>query len=272
MIIVGDIGGTRMRFAWCDAVLGMVGEPIIEPTPAKYSDGIRRCSEILQALKTAHPNEPFEGVVLGLPGIVNSVEGLFVSSPHLSGWAGQVIGDDLSALLNVPVFLCNDASLAALGEAHFGAGRGHDIVTYFTVSTGIGGARVVRGRLDARKYSTEPGFQIMDAGTGATLESLASGTAVEARYGAHPRDVAKTASWAQVERTVAQGLYNSILHWSPDCVVVGGSMSNDLSAARLKALVSGLMHVHPEVPEFALAELGAIGGLYGGIVLWRQKG
>src|SRR5690606_77891 len=109
MIIVSDIGGARMRFAWCDTKIGSIGEPVIEETPKNYKEGIERVGQIIDQLKSANGNEKLEGIVVGLPGVVNSAEGVFVSSPNLSSWAGNPIGDELSEIANVPVFLCNDA-------------------------------------------------------------------------------------------------------------------------------------------------------------------
>jgi glucokinase len=50
-----------------------------------------------------------------------------------------------------------------LGEAVFGAGKGREIVVYMTISTGVGGARIVGGKIDASAMGFEPGHQIIDA-------------------------------------------------------------------------------------------------------------
>lgn len=57
------------------------------------------------------------------------------------------------------MFLANDADLVGLGEAVYGAGKGYKVVAYFTVSTGVGGARIVNKRIDKGVFSFEPGWQ-----------------------------------------------------------------------------------------------------------------
>ena len=58
--------------------------------------------------------------------------------------------------------IANDTAVVGLGEAHRGAGIGYNIVTYITVSTGVGGTRIVDGRIDRRIYGFEPGHQTID--------------------------------------------------------------------------------------------------------------
>ena len=60
-------------------------------------------------------------------------------------------------------YLANDSDLDGLGEATVGAGKGFNIVAYITVSTGIGGVRIVGGKIDVSTYGFEPGHQIIDA-------------------------------------------------------------------------------------------------------------
>ncbi len=51
-----------------------------------------------------------------------------------------------SAEFGVPVSVDNDANVAALGEHRFGAGTGCDSFLYITVSTGVGGGWILKGR------------------------------------------------------------------------------------------------------------------------------
>lgn len=266
-IVAIDVGGTRSRIAWCDPVAGTHETPTIEPTPKTYADGLAFLRGVISAVcKGRTP----EAIVVGVPGIVDTSHGVLERSPHLPGWVNAPIAADLHDVAP-RVLVRNDAALVGVGEAVYGAGKGFGIVAYVTISTGIGGARVVDGRLDPAFEGFEPGFQIVDVARGATLEDLASGSAVERRFGRHPREVAKTNAWKEVERVVAVGLHNTVLYWSPQVVVVGGSMANDLSAARLGSELTRLMKVHARLPEVRLATLGAVGGLYGAMALVRGE-
>jgi hypothetical protein len=65
------------------------------------------------------------------------------SSPWLEGDPRPALGD----LLGCPALMVNDANLAALGEARFGAGRGRRAVFHVCVVEGIGAGFVFGGRL-----------------------------------------------------------------------------------------------------------------------------
>jgi glucokinase len=68
---------------------------------------------------------------------------------HEQGWGEVSVVDTLEKEFGVPVAVENDCKLAALAEAHFGAGKGHRTVFYMTVGTGVGGGIVRDGRIQA---------------------------------------------------------------------------------------------------------------------------
>ncbi len=68
---------------------------------------------------------------------------------HEEGWEEQDVASDLAKRFGVPVFVENDCKLAALAEAHFGAGKGAQSVFYVTLGTGVGGGFVRDGRIQA---------------------------------------------------------------------------------------------------------------------------
>lgn len=75
------------------------------------------------------------------------------NKPHLclheEGWEKEDVAGDLELSFGVPVFVENDCKLAALAEAHFGAGKGAKSVFYVTLGTGVGGGFVRDGRIQA---------------------------------------------------------------------------------------------------------------------------
>jgi glucokinase len=85
------------------------------------------------------------GVSFGGP--VHAPTGLVRLSHHIPGWQNTPLVDWLQTEFNLPVAIDNDANAAALGELHFGAGRGCRHLIYVTVSTGIGSGWIVDGRL-----------------------------------------------------------------------------------------------------------------------------
>lgn len=182
---------------------------------------------------------------------------------------------ELTKTVSRPLYLENDAALAGLGEATVGVGQGRDLVAYVTVSTGVGGARIVDGRIDRKAVGFEPGHQIINFGGAAqTLESQISGRALLAKFGQLPREITDKKIWAETAKILAAGLYNMILHWSPETVVVGGAMALKRPGIDLELVREELTRINqvlPSLPEIVPAALGDLGGLHGASVYLRQQ-
>lgn len=86
------------------------------------------------------------GVGLGVPGLVDISAGTLLIAPNL-GWRDVPLRRILREALNVPVYLANEANLAALGESFFGAGGDSTFMLYVSSGVGIGGGIVLNGQL-----------------------------------------------------------------------------------------------------------------------------
>ena len=236
------------------------GEVVVEKTPSSFTDGVALIVKLASRLAGA---EKLIGVAGGIAGSIKSATGELAVSPHLSDWSGKNIKQELSQKFGIEVLLANDAELAGLAEAVRGAGKGHDIVAYLTVSTGVGGARIVRGRLDRGVFTFEPGHTRVDLAH--TLEDLISGSALEKKYGRKPADIKDPTVWEDVEQSLALGIHNIIVHWSPNIVVLSGPVAARLSLANIRAEVKKMLVIYPEAPKIELATLGDSAGLIGAL-------
>ena len=81
------------------------------------------------------------------PGPLDHKTGTVLHAPNIPGFENIQVAGPLSNRLGFPVFLGNDANLAALAEHAHGAGRGVSDMVYVTVSTGVGGGVLVGGEL-----------------------------------------------------------------------------------------------------------------------------
>jgi glucokinase len=126
----------------------------------------------------------------GFSGPVDATSGVVLSSPRLDGWEGIPLGNLLEERLGLPTLVDNDARVAALGEARYGAGRGEQQLAYVHLGTGLGGGLVLDGRLyrGATATAGEIGHILVNedgplcsCGKPGHLEAYASGTAIVQR-------------------------------------------------------------------------------------------
>lgn len=285
-----DIGGTKTRVSISQDGKTFV-DPMIFSTPKDFRDGVEKISSSVQEMfKKLNIEGKPDIATGGIAGILSRDRKTFIEGPNLPGWSGRNIPSLISEALGCPCFLENDTAVVGLGEYVAGAGKKTDsafheypeIFTYITVSTGVGGVRIVDGRIDRAAFTFEPGHQIIDAGGalhkgpagfGTDLEGYISGHAIEERYGKKAYEITDPALWEELARILAYGLNNTILHWSPDMVAIGGSMMKEIGIPidRVRHYLAGMLHVYPQLPRIVHATLGDVGGLHGALELSRQK-
>lgn len=258
MKIVFDIGGTSMRAARVegDAIEGIKKVD----TPDAPEAGVETLVRLARELAGG---EAVDAIAGGIPGIV-SEDGTVHLAPNLPQWNGLAFGKKLSEALGVPAIVRNDADCAALGEAVYGAGVGAHIVAYIGVGTGVGGGRIVGGQIDSAAFGFEPGHQVLGLEECASLEDIVSGSAFIERYQTHPAEV-PYAEYKAFAPILAIGLYNTIAHWSPDALVLGGSMMNEENGYRLADIAQALESLPQRfpLPQIRLAALRDTAGLEG---------
>jgi len=276
MYILFDIGGTKTRVAYSEDGT-TCSKPMVIETPQDFDTGIEMIAQTAKEVVAGRAVQVASG---GVAGPLDQGRTQLVNSINLPRWAHKPLKKRLSEVLDVPALIENDAAVAGLGEALRGAGQGSEIVVYITVSTGVGGVRIVEGQIDCSRYGFEPGHQCLDLDSTVIpdsfdLDSMISGAAVKKRMGKKPYDIPQGDSlWKELARWLSVGLANTIVHWSPDVVVLGGSMMVGKPAIPIDAVRSYLkeaLTIFPEHPELKLAELGDLGGVYGALELAQQK-
>ncbi len=192
-LVVGvDLGGTQIRTALLRGsqlltrVALLTGE---NPLPERILPRIYESIEQVIFDAGVTP-EQVAGIGIGAPGPLNSHTGVVFAPPNLPGWTNVPLRDLLQERFNKPVFVENDANVAALAEHMFGAGRGSQEMVYMTISTGIGGGVITRGQIIEGIAGTagEIGHMTIDwqgercnCGNIGCLESISSGTAIARR-------------------------------------------------------------------------------------------
>ncbi len=276
--VLFDIGGTTTRVA-----LSEDGETLRSVVTFKTKSNFKEGSAALRdAIEKLIEKVSIVAIAGGIRGMLNELHTGIENDTRLQGWAGKSIVEFLHERFKVPVFLENDTALAGLGEAVFGAGKGLDIIAYHTVSTGVGGAKIERGQIDLATAGFEPGHQVLDIDRTIlgelitpTLENLVSGTAVEERMGMKPYEIPQEdALWDELASYLAQGLRNTILYWSPEAIVLGGSMITGDPKIPIEAVRKYTVETldgFVECPFITVAKLGDEAGLYGALAFVRDK-
>ncbi|MEV7331920.1 ROK family protein [Micromonospora sp. NPDC093244] len=284
--VVGiDIGGTKTAAALVDRA-GRVLERREAPTPARA--GPEAVLGVAARLATDLLGATTGPVGVGTAGTVDpATGGIRYATDSLPGWTGTPVADALAARLGREVRVTNDVNAAALGESWAGAGRDRAHVLLVAVGTGLGGALVRDGRVEAGArgaagevgHLPAPGAEQLRCGCGryGHLEALASGSGLAAAYaietGTHltGRTVAERAATGDgvarlvVERAGAvlgATLAGLVALLDPDAVLVTGGAASSLLPAASVSYSAELASGWADVPLLP-ATLGADAVLVG---------
>lgn len=252
--LVFETGGTKL-------VAGVAGpnakllEVEVFPRVAEHrgEQSLSRLIAAGQTLRTKYETQgaKFAAIGFGYGGGFDRDTGHPLVCLHEPGWEDIHIAARLEEAFGLPAAVDNDCKVAALGEAHFGAGRGTQSVFYVTLGTGIGGGFVRDGKiveLSPRGECELGHIQVMPQGPpcvcggSGCVEALSSGPGMHATAGwlnggdnpfADSRAVLKAwrAGDALAAHTVeiaanglAHGLAAVISLFAPELIVIGGGL------------------------------------------------
>jgi glucokinase len=181
-----EIGGTKLQLglgAGDGHILALWRGAVI---PAEVADGIRRqillaIPELLAGAKRTR--DEIRGVGIGFGGPVDDATRTVIKSHQIAGWDGFRLADWIADIVGVPAVLGNDADVAGLAEALFGAGKGLSPIFYITIGSGIGGGLIINGEIyrGCGRGAAEIGhLRVPLLERYAPLEAIASGWAIQA--------------------------------------------------------------------------------------------
>lgn len=284
-IAVVDIGGTNLKYGFLPAgsqTLQFTGE---KPTNAHL--GGAALMQTVQALLRTLP--AFDRIGVSTCGQVDrQTGGIRYATDNVPGYTGIPVRAMLADAFHVPVAVENDVNAAALGEAHFGAGRGCRSFLCLTYGTGIGGAAVLNGALytgfhgaagEFGHIATHAGGRACTCGGMGCYETYASTRALtreaEALLGrpvngrelfklldqGNPEVAALVGQWID---EIAVGLAGLVYSFDPECIVLGGGiMKEPYLLPRLRQALGALLMPSYRDVALAPAQLGNTAGLMG---------
>lgn len=197
-MLVGVLDGTEVLYEGREASTGQDEDELVELL-------VREVTEAREARPGA------QAVGLGIPATIDQAKGVAVSAVNLP-LTDVPIRDVVSRRVGLPVFLDNDANVAALAEYLFGAAQGKPNTVMLTVGTGIGGGLILGGQIyrGATGSGAELGHTVIQADgppcqgncpNHGCVEALASGTAL----GREGRAAAESAPDSALGQVLAAG-------------------------------------------------------------------
>jgi glucokinase len=282
-----EIGGTKLQLVRGDAKGGIAVRRRFTVQPVDGADGIR--GQLAEGIAALTSDAPVSAVGVGFGGPFDRAAGTIARSYHIAGWDGFPLRDWLAEETHAPVAIDNDANVAALAEAHCGAGQGRDPVFYVTLGSGVGGGLVRGGAIyhGAGPTECEIGHLRLDP-AGTIVQDRCSGWALDkcirkAITDGHTGPLARLARGAARNEArclgpaldqgdalaaeildahveaLATGLSHVVQLLAPGIIVLGGGVSligEPLRARLARALRNRIMDVFGDGPEIALARNG----------------
>lgn len=246
-----DLGGTNLRVALVSEE-GEIARKLKKSSPEEVFDSL------LETIAEVKHGE-IAGIGLGVAGLIDRKNNRVFSSPNLRAVEGIDLIGGIQRRFNVPVYIENDANVAALGEKVSGAGRNFENFVLLTLGAGIGGGIIYKGSL--LDVSAEVGHMSINAeaekcpcGNVGCLENYASARAMIARavtmlekgtesilkecckgniYKITPEDIYKSALEGdtlsreilrEAGKSLGVGLANLINILSPEAIILAGGL------------------------------------------------
>ncbi len=258
-IIAVDLGGTQLRTARFDHDLNLAQR---ESTLTMADLGPQSTIDRMKTyIKNVMPSvsDDVRGIGISSPGPLNPVSGVVIAPPNLPGWHNIPLADIISAEFGLPVYIGNDANVAALAETSKGVAQGFRHVIYITVSTGIGSGVISDGKLVTGRagLAAELGHIpiIVEEGKVSSIELEAAGPAIARRVksaitagaksqvldlvkgdpsridakavgiAAEAGDELAIECLAHAGRMIGLSIVTAVLLFNPEIVVIGGGVT-----------------------------------------------
>lgn len=227
-----DIGGTKFTLAVFD------GERMVrreQRSTDTAGGGVLIMQQIERIVAEWRREFRFNRCGIGFGGPVVFGKQRVALSTHVGGWDEVPLAKWLSERTNAPVVMDNDANVGALGELHFGAGKGADPLFYMTLSTGIGGGIVIDGKVlrgpdswagEIGHLNVAPDGPGCLCGSNGCLERMCCGLWLQRDYGRPAQELVQDSDFMRgYVIPLARGLKAAIMLLNPTRIVIGGGIS-----------------------------------------------
>jgi glucokinase len=240
------------------------------------------------------------GIAIGVPGAVDPRSGKVLDANNVPGWREVDMGRELEQAFEVPVFLDNDANMAAIGEHWRGIAKDIDNFVFVALGTGIGSGlfvdgRICRGRsgfagelfrmnLEWDRWDEEfpdtgyleahvagvglaiAGRKVLTGGNGGQSSTLAESR--DARYVFEALRQGNPQARALVEKALVMlgvGVANMVSILDPEMIVFNGGIVQGAPELLLETVTRVVGRIHPKAPSVQLSSLGDKAQIWGAL-------
>ena len=256
-VIGVDLGGTNLR----TALVAPEGDVLARHKEAtEASLGYRKViGKLIDSIQEQQENARRSGcsvaaVGVGAPGVIQASRGVVVKSPNFPDWNNLPLKQELENAVGIPVFIENDANVAALGEQWRGAAQGINSMIFLTLGTGVGGGIVLDGRIwsgadgmagEVGHMTIVPDGRKCGCGNTGCLEMYASSRGIVMSYQERNPSASATATTSvqiyeaarrgealagqvmeDMGRYLGIGIANLVNIFNPEMIVVGGGVKD----------------------------------------------
>lgn len=280
-----EAGGTKMVCAVSDAELNLKGSAVFPTTTPQ---------ETIAEMINYFRKFDIDAVGIGSFGPIDlnpksPTYGYITKTPK-TGWSDFDFVGVFKKAFGVPVGFDTDVNAAILGEVYKGAAYGCNNAIYITIGTGVGVGVYCNGGLVHGLVHPEAGHILLnrhpeDSFEGSCpfhkncVEGMASGSAIEKRWGKSPKLLIENDKvWELEAYYIAQAVASYILTYSPEKVILWGGVMHqdklfDMVRSNVKEILNGYVHsemVDSKIDQYIVKPaLGEKPGITGALCLAR---
>jgi len=223
-----DLGATNIRGAV------VIGDTLLNIVSARiHSDGtVEEVLEDIYQVVDALIDDSIVAIGIGVPSVVDVTNGIVYDVQYIPSWVQVPLKRLMEEKYHIPVFVNNDANCFAVGEYHFGKGKGVGSVIGLTLGTGLGAGVIINGKLYAG-YNCGAGefgmFNYLDN----ILEFYASGSFFQNVYqldgvqvfeDAQKGDARAVELYKELGTHIGHAIKMVMYAYDPQLIILGGSV------------------------------------------------
>lgn len=143
-----DLGGTTVKTGLIDTDGNILAQSKL-PTLAELNPQavigqiVKSINEVLPHAK----GKTIAGIGIGAPGLIQNPGGIVKSPPNMNNWDVVPLADEIAKVFKLRVEVDNDANVAAVAEAKFGAGKNYPNFLFIIWGTGVGGGIIMNNQI-----------------------------------------------------------------------------------------------------------------------------